>query len=441
MSAGRSRFAAWLCAVGLLASQPGGATEPPSATSGNGVLPTSRIFVPSRFDYAAFRAGRTALTEPNYLPFMAHRFALDGQARDWLVFCRWDESRFPLSVRVEAPTIAAALRDEKPEHAPQRYVDAVERAVATWEQALAPTLRFRRPAPDESADLTIRLLGDRGPSQGRRAQVLGGTPILNACRIRGGDPARGPFEVEFDVPWLEVYIADPFGLLEPPQVGRIALHELGHALGMRGHSPIPASLMFAETRDRSLDELAPSDVNSFRALYALPNGTVYTSVEPERSSNRRRSEGPSSVPSLDASPHVDRRLGFSFRAPREWQVLEEPHGAVAVDGLAWDYDASFEVLVRGYETVGAYLERNAPFHLGRGTVLGERRAAVAGRTALVVRVLQPREQLVQEHAFLASGDGRVFVLTSEAPRSLYARFEPWFAAILSSFELTARAGL
>jgi len=429
-----------VCAVALVWLPSGPGAEPHSSVASEGVLPTSRIFVPSRFDYAAFRAGRDALGEPNYLPFMAHRFALDGQARDWLVFCRWDESRFPLSVRVEPPVVADALRDEKPEHAPQRYVDAVERAVATWEQALAPTLRFQRTEPGEAADLTIRLIGERGPSRGDRAQVLGGTPILRACRVRGGDPATGSFQVEFDVPWLEVYIADPFGLLEPPQVGRIALHELGHALGMRGHSPIPADLMFAETRDRSVDELAASDVNSFRALYSLPNGTVYTSVEASRSSNRRPSDGPQAVPSLSASLHVDRRLGFSFRAPRGWQVLGQPHGAVTVDGLAWDYDASFEVLVRGYESVGAYLERNAPYHLGRGMILGERRVSIAGRAALAVRVLQPRAQLVQEHVFLASGDGRVLVLTSEAPRTLFELFEPWFEAILSSFELSERTG-
>ncbi len=400
-----------------------------------GVLPTERSFVPSRFDYAAFRAQHPVLPEPNYLPFLAYRFALGGDGSDWVVLCRWDEARLPLSLRVEAPEIAEPLRDGGAHHSPERYVEAVERAVATWEQALAPTLRFRRPVPGEPADLTIRLLGDRGPSRDGASQVLGGTPILRACRVTGGDPTSGRVDVEFTVPWLEVYIADPFGLLEPNQVGRIALHELGHALGMRGHSPIPADLMFAETRDRPVDELSVSDVNSFRALYSLPNGTVYAAVAPGASSNRRRSEGPRGVPGEGETRYENADLGFAFHLPEGWSVLDEPHGAIAVDGLVWDYDASFGVLVRGYETIESYLERNAPYHLGRGSVVGELKLAIAGRDALVVRVLQAHEHLMQQHAFLASGDGRVLILTAEAPIVLFARFEPWFRAILRSFEI------
>jgi hypothetical protein len=268
--------------------------------------------------------------------------------------------------------------------------------------------------------------------------VLGSTPILRACKVTGGDPTSGPggqLEVDFEVPWVEVFVADRYGLLEPNQVGRVALHEIGHALGMRGHSPIPAHLMFGETRGRPVDELSPADVNSFRALYGLPNGTVYTRAQ---RGVRARVPAPGRGPGelvLAADAVVDRALGFALRVPEGWQVVREPQGLVAIDGVVWDYDASFSVTARGYQSVAGYLERNGSLHLGGGIVQERQTIRVADRDAQWMRVYQPRANLLQDQVFLASGDGRVLILVAEAPAEAMGVFAPWFSAILGSFEV------
>ena len=100
------------------------------------------------------------------------------------------------------------------------------------------------------------------------------TPLRGACRVEGGDPSRR-LDVRFSVGELRVRVADQYGLLLPDQVERIALHELGHALGMRGHSPIPADLMYPVVRDRlPRGELGTEDVNSFLSLYSLPKKVI-----------------------------------------------------------------------------------------------------------------------------------------------------------------------
>ncbi len=47
----------------------------------------------------------------------------------------------------------------------------------------------------------------------------------------------------------------------------VVTHELGHALGLLGHSPMRADLMFAETDETS--RLSPRDINTIKKLYQM----------------------------------------------------------------------------------------------------------------------------------------------------------------------------
>ncbi len=426
--------------TGLSPSENGGAQSTGSA-QGGGFEPSRRPFFPTRSDYAAFRETAAArgesVGEPNYLPFMAHRFEAPGVERDMVLFCRWPDHRQPIAVHIETPEVAPTLQDGGEYHQPESYVAAAEDAFATWENALEGVVRFERVDRPEDADLRLRLLGGRGPDHGGGTQVLGSTPILRACRVTGGDAAEGRLEVDFDVPWVEVYIADRDGLLEPRQVGGVALHEIGHALGMRSHSPIPAHLMFGETHGRPYDQLAPADIESFKALYSIPNGTVYARVR--KDAGIPPAPRPSARPALDDDPLVDRTLGFSLRVPETWQTVREPQGVVLIDGVVWDYEASFAVTVRGYQSVEGYLEANRRRHIAGGVVQGVQTLEVAGREAQSMVVYRPRTRLVQRQIFLDTGDGRVLILTSEAPAESAQLFEPWFEAIRGSLELREAA--
>jgi hypothetical protein len=410
----------------------------------------------NRRDYEAFRSERPELLEPNYLPFMAAHVSpgsrlsraaralaarlglAAGPAPDLLVFCRWPDDAFPLPVWIDPPELSAELVEERSRRRPEDYVAAVERALRLWESGLDGLVRFRRVAREQDARLALRLTGARGTLEDPEIQVLGSTPVGGACEVAGGEVVEGHLDVRFAVRELRIHVADEFGLLLPDQVEAVALHEIGHALGMRSHSPIPADLMYPVARDRPpRSELGTEDVNSFLSLYQLRNGTIYRALprEPEPAPAPPVPSGP---PALELAPHVDARLGYEIQLPRGWTHLDTGYGVVAVDGTTWDYEASIQVIVRAYDDIGEYLDRYGEWHLGRGRVVESREARIAGHPGRRYRLLV--EDRFEEVVLVEPGDERVVVVLWDYPAKASSAFRPWLEASLGSLELRAAKG-
>jgi hypothetical protein len=404
-------------------------------------------YLHNRDDYFAFRAAHAGILEPNYLPFMVYevpaqppsRAARIGRwlgilpaAEQRLVFCHWEAEDMPLEVWIEPPRGLDAFEEKpNPPDAP-RYVAAVERALATWERDLDGAVRFAAASRPADADLQIRLLGERAPET-EDVRIYGTADVSDSCRTLGGEP-NTRLDVRYQVRDLRLYVADAHGPLLPDQVEGIARHEIGHALGMRGHSPIPADLMFEEADDRRDREgLGLPDVNSFLSLYAIPSGTVYADParvrEPEAS--RLLPEGP---PELELAPHVDTRLGFELQTPAGWPREPTPYGVVSMNGVPWDYEASFQLNVYRFETIEDFVERFGPSFLIDATLLSIRERTVAGRRAREVVVLTEFETR-EEVTLIESGDGRVLVTVAECPMAYEASYRAWFAAIVDSIEV------
>ena len=390
-------------------------------------------YQPNRRDYAAFASAWPDLLEPNYLPFMVHRTPGDDAAGDLLFFCRWPGEAMPLSVRVVPAEIPEALQDEFAPKDPAHYVQAVQRALATWEGELEDLVRFR--LVEREADLTVRLVAARALVPEPDLQVLGSTPVRRACRVRGADRDAERLDVSFEALQLRVFLADEFGLLEPDQVEWIALHEIGHALGMRGHSPIPADLMYEVARDRVMlhEGLSAEDVNSFVSLYQLPNGTIFGSVAAGESAPPASGPG---LPELAIAPYVDSRLGFEFRPPGGWMRVPTAQGMVAVHGVTWDYTASFQMVVHRYPTIESYLERYSPYYLNRGRLSRLVPLVVNGRRALQTEIEIFEAPRMEQITLIEVGDGRLIVVIADCPREMIDAYRPWFSAALASLEIT-----
>ncbi len=392
-------------------------------------------YQPDRRDEAAFRETHPEVLEPNYLAFMAHRAAGRDGAADVLFLCRWPAEAMPLPVYVLPPSIPDSLQDEFDPQDPQHFVDAVLRALATWERELEGLVSFRLVEDRRDARLELRLLGEEAPAPHPDLQVLGKTPIARACRARG-DPGVGLLDVSFQVPEVDLYIADYFGLLAPDQVEWIALHEIGHALGMRSHSPIPADVMYEVVRDRvTVRELSLEDVNSFVSLYRLPNGTVYARIPAPGVAARPPADLPQGPPHLAIAPYVDTRLGFELRPPAGWMRVPTAQGVVMVDGVTWDYTASFQIVVHRYPTLEAYMERYGAHYLTRGQVLEQGFLTLRGRRAFEIRTLDPEGRFIEQTTFIETGDGRVFAVIADSPADLAEVYRPWFAAALADLEI------
>ncbi|MDJ0786263.1 MAG: matrixin family metalloprotease [Myxococcota bacterium] len=66
--------------------------------------------------------------------------------------------------------------------------------------------------------------------------------------------------------WADGHVADG------AQVQQVVLHEMGHALGLGGHSPDPEDIMYPSVSPRETSGLSERDRATLQALYALPIG-------------------------------------------------------------------------------------------------------------------------------------------------------------------------
>jgi hypothetical protein len=399
--------------------------------------PESVPYRPDRRDYLAFRQAYPELLEPNYLPFMVHRKRGVAATGDVLLFCRWPRSRMPLRIYVDEPVIPAELQREVHPIPAERYTDAVMGALATWERELEGLVSFVRADDPKSAELRFRVRAREGPMPEPQIRVLGVTAALRkACQPLGWDPDSDRMQVRFEVPEAILYAADEFGLLTPAQVEVIALHEIGHVLGMMGHSPVPTDLMYRALGRRSTrDGLTQSDINSFVSLYRLPNGTHYGNAMPGEPPPRPSPGPPSGPPELSLAPHVDSRQGFEVRTPARWMRSAGAHGLFSANGPIWDHDASLEIFVWPHPTIEAYLERFEATLFANTWRRYSGPAELDGRRGLEVSVEDPTGRLALDFLFVELGDGRVMVVLFSCPVEEAESWRPWFQAALRSLEI------
>ncbi len=411
----------------------GGAS--PLATSDSAT--STADYQPDRRDYMAFRAAWPDVLEPNYLPFMVHRKPSDAASGDLLLFCRWPEESMPIPVFVEEPAIPEALQNEFAPVAPELLTAAMRRALATWEEALEGLVSFRLVDTREEALLRLRLLPERAPSPEPQLRVLGVTAAVGrACRPQGWDPESERMDVRFEIPEVVVFAADEYGLLTESQIEAVALHEIGHALGMRGHSPLPTDLMYRVLGERVAAEgLSDADLNSFVSLYRLPNGAHFGHVPPDGPTPKRASEPPSGGPRLALAPHVDARLGFELRAPAGWVRAPHRHGLFTADGPIWDHDVSLEIFIWPYPTVESFLERFGPGLFDGTWRRYSAPVVVAGRPGVEVAVEDATGEIALDFFVVALGDGRVMVILASCPAALEKDWRPWFEAVLATIEI------
>lgn len=403
---------------------------------GGGVGPAADVpWQPDRRGYALFaRAWPEVLLEPNYLPFMVHRSPGGDVRGDYLLLCRWDDADMPLPVHVTPAVIPDALQDEFDPREPAAYEAGVREALHTWQRELEGHVRFRLVEDPRDARLVVRLLAERAPAPEPDLRVLGSTPLAGACRVAGPDPDGDRLRVDFEVGELRLFLADEFGLLPPDGVQWIALHEIGHALGMRGHSPIRADLMYEVVRDRMLvrEGLSVQDVNSFLSLYRLPNGAVFARLAADEPASPSPHPG---TPRLAMAPYVDTRHGFELRPPAGWTRVPTSQGMVAVDGYTWDYAASFQVVVHRYPTIQGYLDRYGRYYLQRGSLSEPLPLVVNGRNAVQIEIDVFEAPRIEQITLIEVGDGRLLVVIADGPAEHFEAFRPWFDRVLESLRV------
>ena len=392
----------------------------------------------NRWDYWSFRARTGPLPEPNYLPWAMHREPLPGpEPSEVLVACRWPDSAFPLPYYVEAPAIPEALA-ESGARSSADYVAAVDEAFDQWAKAIGRPVRFKRVDSAAEAQLTVKLLAEiQEIDQGQVLGVVHGE--ADRCSVRALGPTHDRVEIAFAPHEASVFVVDHDGLLTPRQIRAVALHEIGHLLGVSGqHSPLAGDVMYEVAGDRRIEALSEHDRNTLRALYSSPPGTVYARLAELHA--RPPGEVRRDPPRL-GEPVRDERYGFEVRFPKDWQAIRTPNGWIAVDGVSWDYDASVQVVAsRG--SVGSHLSLLAGPELARGDDVRSEGFELDG--APVSRLIARGSERSEQTDVVDWGDGWVLLVMADSRAQDFEFYRPWFQRVLLSVqrgeaELTPKA--
>lgn len=139
-----------------------------------------------------------------------------------------------------------------------RWRQAVDGALASWQRELPITVVV------DEARAQVLLLRRRPPVQNKRASH--GRATLMLVEVRRGEPGQptGAWQIE---PQVTVQLSPGQGV---QAMQATALHELGHAFGLWGHSDQPGDALAAIPGSRPVLALSPRDQATLRWLQSQP---------------------------------------------------------------------------------------------------------------------------------------------------------------------------
>jgi len=194
--------------------------------------------------------------DDNYLRYVAVRMPVGGES----ILLRWPERQMPLKVYLPRPP--DGLFED-----PDAIFDSVRDGVLDWTDVAAPGIPSFEFVDDKSqADIPVVWAAEPD-----------GDWYIAFCAYEG-HALTNRFDVSHilvTARWGDRRVADLQDIYDA------MLHEMGHALGLAGHSPDSRDLM-APRMGRSETGLSQRDRNTLKALYARPIGTRILGAARER---------------------------------------------------------------------------------------------------------------------------------------------------------------
>lgn len=185
---------------------------------------------------------------PNYV----ERVPYDGK------ILRWDIKKFPLKVFIQNNSTVA----------PSYYQEQIKRAFMQWQASTSNFVAFKFVDNEKDADILAKVISsaDMKKCTGEDCKYS----VAYTSPIFSGDLLKN-MQILF-------YDSNNFGKpFSQQEIFSTALHEIGHSLGIMGHSQTPGDLMYMESGSENVNGfsfsdfrvMTPEDINTLTLLYKL----------------------------------------------------------------------------------------------------------------------------------------------------------------------------
>lgn len=171
---------------------------------------------------------------------------------------RWAPQRMPIKVYIQDPRAVAGFRPE--------FISIFFAALSTWSNASRNKISFVSARYESEADLTLSFTSHpediaQKPGEPPIEQGLARMLIAREDGSRYGRIEKATIQILVNHPSNGKPCSDE-------EIKETCLHEIGHTLGLNGHSSGPSDIMHWVQSFRQLPALTKRDRNTIAALYS-----------------------------------------------------------------------------------------------------------------------------------------------------------------------------
>lgn len=176
---------------------------------------------------------------------------------------RWNFDKMPLKVFIDDGSGTPGYQDY--------YQDYMRKAFNEWQNTSNGKITWREVSSPNQADI-VCIWTAEAKANGPGVEAGETKSTIGVNRFTGEQNI-----IRARISVLTSLMGRPFSDLD---TYKTCLHEVGHAIGMEGHSNTPSDIMYPVLNKAQTPYLKPRDINTIAHLYSAPSANAYVAEAP-----------------------------------------------------------------------------------------------------------------------------------------------------------------